>query len=86
MITKERLSRFGLILFCTLCAIVIIDHIKWHLDGPRYTHRMWYHDRLDRINEDHKLQIQIDELIDENYKLQVQIDEFKLLVPKLNTQ
>jgi hypothetical protein len=47
---------------------------------------MWYHDRLDRINEDHKLQIQIDELIDENYKLQVQIDEFKLLVPKLNTQ
>jgi len=86
MITKEQLSRFGLVIFCSLCAIVIIDTAAHWLDGPRYTHTMWYHDRLDRINEDHKLQVQINALIDENYKLQVQIDEFKLLVPKLNTQ
>jgi hypothetical protein len=42
---------------------------------------MWYHDRLDRINEDHKLQIKID---DGDNKLQIQIDELKNMVLELS--
>lgn len=51
-----------LVLFCAAIAVVIIDHTIMHFNGPMYTHEMWYQDRLDRINEDDKLQIQIDEL------------------------
>lgn len=61
-IDSHFIAKTLLVLFCASIAIVIIDHVRLHFNGPMYTHEMWYHDRLARINEEHKLQIQIDEL------------------------
>lgn len=77
MITKERISKVGLVLFCSISAVVMIDHFRWHLDGPRYTHRMWYEDRLARIDEEIKLQVQIDELKNQINKLKSEINNRK---------
>lgn len=80
LITKRNLSIFGLLIFCTLIGLMIIDTIIWHSDGgPKYTHDMWYQDRLDRINEDDKLRIQIIELRNE-------INELKTIISELNNQ
>lgn len=61
-IDSHFIAKTLLVLFCSASAIVVIDTIIWWQNGPRYTHEMWYHDRIARINEEHKLQIQIDEL------------------------
>ncbi len=52
---KGRWAAIVLILFALVTAMTVIDTIVWWLDGPRYIHRMWFEDRMDRINEDDKL-------------------------------
>ena len=50
-----------LILFALATALTVIDTAVWWLDGPRYTHAMWFSDRMDRINEDDKLRALIEQ-------------------------
>lgn len=52
---RGRWAAIVLILFALVTAMTEIDTIVWWLDGPRYIHRMWFEDRMDRINEDDKL-------------------------------
>lgn len=52
---RGRWAAIVLILFALVTAMTVIDTIVWWLDGPRYIHRMWFEDRMDRINEDDKL-------------------------------
>lgn len=44
-----------LIVLALINSIAVIHVFLNSLDGPLYTHRMWFEDRMDRINEDQKL-------------------------------
>ena len=59
---RGRWAAVVLILFALATAMTVIDTIVWWLDGPRYTHRMWHEDRMDRIREDDKLRARIEVL------------------------
>ena len=43
-------------------SLTVLDTVVWWKDGPRYTHRMWFADRMDRIREDDKLRVRIEAL------------------------
>lgn len=58
---KGRWAAIVLILFAMATALTVIDTALWWLDGPRYVHRMWFEDRMDRIREDDKLRALIEQ-------------------------
>jgi hypothetical protein len=59
---KGRLAAIVLIVFALATALTVLDTIVWWRDGPRYTHAMWFADRMDRINEDDQLRERIEQL------------------------
>ena len=59
---RGRWAAVVLILFALATAMTVIDTIVWWLDGPRFTHRHWFGDRMDRIREDDKLRARIEVL------------------------
>lgn len=59
---RGRWAAWVLLVFALATALTVIDTIVWWLDGPRYVHRMWFEDRMDRINEDDKLRARIEAL------------------------
>ncbi len=59
---RGRWAAVVLILFALATAMTVIDTIVWWLDGPRFTHRHWFGDRMDRIREDDKLRARIERL------------------------
>ena len=61
---QNKIAYWVLVLFALSTALTIIDTVLWHFDGPRYTHRMWFADRMDRINEDQKLKDSLNLRID----------------------
>ncbi len=51
-----------LLVFALATSLTVLDTVIWWRDGPRYTHAMWYADRMDRIREDDKLRARIEAL------------------------
>ena len=58
---KGRWAVWVLLVFALATALTVLDTVVWWRDGPRYTHAMWYADRMDRINEDDKLRALIEQ-------------------------
>lgn len=59
---KGRWAVWVLLVFAMATALTVLDTVVWWRDGPRYTHRMWHEDRMDRIREDDKLRARIEAL------------------------
>lgn len=60
--TRGRWAVWVLLVFALATALTVLDTLVWWRDGPRYTHALWYADRMDRINEDDKLRKRIEAL------------------------
>jgi hypothetical protein len=59
---KGRWAVWVLMVFALATALTVLDTVVWWRDGPRYTHAMWFADRMDRIREDDKLRARIEAL------------------------
>lgn len=59
---RGRWAVWVLLVFTTATALTVVDTVIWWRDGPRYTHAMWFADRMDRIREDDKLRARIEAL------------------------
>lgn len=68
----NRAAYVVLIIFALALSLTTIKVVIWGFDGPRYTHRMWFEDRMDRINEDQKIK---DELTPQIDNLRRQLNE-----------
>jgi hypothetical protein len=62
LLHRHRVALSFLVLWAFAVALTVIDTLIWWQDGPRYTHAMWYQDRLDRIRGDDALRLEIAEL------------------------
>ena len=58
---RGRWAVWVLLVFALATALTVVDTVIWWRDGPRYTHRMWFEDRMDRIREDDKLRALIEQ-------------------------
>lgn len=59
---RGRWAVWVLLVFALATALTVLDTLVWWRDGPRYTHAMWFEDRMDRIREDDKLRARIERL------------------------
>lgn len=59
---RGRWAVWVLLVFALATALTVLDTVIWWRDGPRYTHSMWFADRMDRIREDDKLRARIEVL------------------------
>ena len=59
---RGRWAVWVLLVFALATSLTVLDTVIWWRDGPRYTHAMWYADRMDRIREDDKLRARIEAL------------------------
>lgn len=57
---RGRLAVWVLLVFAMATSLTVLDTVIWWRDGPRYTHRMWYEDRMDRIRGDDELRARIE--------------------------
>ena len=57
---RGRWAVWVLLVFAMATSLTIVDTVVWWRDGPRYTHRMWYEDHMDRIRGDDELRARIE--------------------------
>lgn len=58
---RGRWAVWVLLVFALATSLTVLDTVIWWRDGPRYTHAMWFADRMDRIREDDNLRALIEQ-------------------------
>lgn len=59
---RGRWAVWVLLVFAMATSLTVLDTVIWWRDGPRYTHAMWFADRMDRIRGDDELRERIEAL------------------------